>query len=274
MTEIIDLENVDGGPSSGPVVAFTASRARIANPHPDVIERTRNHVVIVGTSGSGHHMVDFDRFPVEVGTAVNVQPGQVHRFDPDADFEAVAVVIHPDCCPTGLVGPADHGPPATLGPATAIVTALATDLLRLSENGRTADPLVVTTARLLLRHVAVAATVPLPGEPSGSADLVRAFRAELERSHATTRSAAHYASEIGTSTKTLSRATATHHGRSPKEMIDARVALEAKRLLVDTNEPIAVIGGRLGFTEATNFTKFFIRITGLSPHDFRQLPPG
>ncbi len=46
--------------------------------------------------------------------------------------------------------------------------------------------------------------------------------------------------------------------------------LEAKRLLVHTEMPISAIAQRLGFDEATNFTKFFRSIEGCTPGDFRR----
>ena len=47
------------------------------------------------------------------------------------------------------------------------------------------------------------------------------------------------------------------------------MALEAKRLLAYTDEPVAEIGYRLGFPEPTNFGRFFAREVGLSPGSFR-----
>lgn len=58
-------------------------------------------------------------------------------------------------------------------------------------------------------------------------------------------------------------------GSTAKTLIDARVALEAKRLLAHSDLPVAAIGHRLGFTEPTNFGKFFTRQTGDSPGTFR-----
>jgi AraC-like DNA-binding protein len=63
-----------------------------------------------------------------------------------------------------------------------------------------------------------------------------------------------------------------HHsgaGVGAKGCIDNRVLLEAKRLLVHTDLPAGAIGQRLGFPEATVFTKFFRRHTGLTPTGFR-----
>jgi AraC-like DNA-binding protein len=58
-------------------------------------------------------------------------------------------------------------------------------------------------------------------------------------------------------------------GRSAKQYVDARVTLEAKRLLAHTTLPVAVVGRRLGFAEATNFGKFFRREAGVTPGSFR-----
>lgn len=53
-------------------------------------------------------------------------------------------------------------------------------------------------------------------------------------------------------------------------MIDRRVALEAKRLLVHTDASSVAIGEQLGFTEPTNFLKFFRSRVGKTPEAFRR----
>ncbi|MNL40944.1 DNA-binding transcriptional regulator AraC [compost metagenome] len=53
-------------------------------------------------------------------------------------------------------------------------------------------------------------------------------------------------------------------------MIDQRVMLEAKRLLVHTHESIKEIGFALGFEEPTNFVKYFRKHSGLTPVAFRD----
>jgi AraC-like DNA-binding protein len=54
-------------------------------------------------------------------------------------------------------------------------------------------------------------------------------------------------------------------GVAAKEYIDRRVLLEAKRLLVHGDQPAAKIAARLGFSSATNFSKFFRQRAGTSP---------
>lgn len=77
------------------------------------------------------------------------------------------------------------------------------------------------------------------------------------------------ARRLGYSESTLSRACLAAEGRSAKEVIDRRVALEASRQLVHSQASVAEIGHPQGFSEATHFVKFFARMTGLPPQAFR-----
>src|SRR5271170_8023871 len=63
-------------------------------------------------------------------------------------------------------------------------------------------------------------------------------------------------------------------GVAAKEYIDRRVLLEAKRLLAHGDQPAAKIAARLGFSSATNFSKFFRQRAGTSPLAFRHAVRG
>ena len=72
------------------------------------------------------------------------------------------------------------------------------------------------------------------------------------------------------SLKTLTRACQAATGHTAKELIDARVTLEAKRLLAHTDLPAATVGHRLGFAAPTGINKFFARQTRQTPGAFRR----
>ncbi|MGX9882978.1 helix-turn-helix domain-containing protein [Streptomyces sp. NPDC002276] len=55
---------------------------------------------------------------------------------------------------------------------------------------------------------------------------------------------------------------------------DARVLLEAKRLLVHTDATAADISRTLGFAEPTDFAKFFRKRDGRTPLEFRAMARG
>jgi AraC-like DNA-binding protein len=100
------------------------------------------------------------------------------------------------------------------------------------------------------------------------------FRDAVETRFASTRRLEDYARTLGYSTRTLSRASMDAGGVGAKEYIDRRVLLEAKRLLAHGDQPAAKIAIRLGFSSATNFSKFFRQRTGMTPLAFRQAVRG
>ena len=95
------------------------------------------------------------------------------------------------------------------------------------------------------------------------------FRRQLEEQHARSRRVEDYAAGLGCSVRTLTRASLAITGRTAKQVVDDRVALQARRLLACTPMSVAEVGRHLGFPEPTNFGRFFLRETGLTPGDFR-----
>jgi len=59
-------------------------------------------------------------------------------------------------------------------------------------------------------------------------------------------------------------------GMTAKAFIAAPINLEAKRLLAHTDLLVAIIAEKLGFEEATNFSKFFKREVACTPAQFRR----
>lgn len=96
------------------------------------------------------------------------------------------------------------------------------------------------------------------------------FKDLLSAQFKTNKSVSAYASQMNVSEKRLYNATTTTMGKTPKSIIDEKVMLEAKRLLVHTNLSIKEIGYDLGFEEPTNFIKYFRRHTGKTPIEFRE----
>ena len=71
------------------------------------------------------------------------------------------------------------------------------------------------------------------------------------------------------SAKRLTRAALMVTDRNAKTVLTNRIMLEATRLLAHSVLPVADVSDRLGFSEATNFVKFFRRESGLTPSAFR-----
>ncbi len=228
------------------------------------------HVFIFCTSGSGHHMVDFEDHELSPGTALWVRPGQVQRWSPGADFDADVVVFESSSVPDlplfeqllGATVIADVGDDASrLG---AQIDWMAADLED-SGDESTAAAAVSVVMRVFARHAA----------PAGALDdtprrrLASAFIDSIDDS-VHERSVTWHANRIGASTRSLARATADALGQRPKDVIDARVILEAQRRLAWSSDDVATIARALGFSDSSNFTKYFRARTDHAPSAFRE----
>ena len=78
-----------------------------------------------------------------------------------------------------------------------------------------------------------------------------------------------YADKMCITTKHLARVLRETGNKSPNEIIDERVVLEAKALLKSTNMTIQQISDELNFPQQSFFGKFFKRIVGVSPKEYK-----
>ena len=92
-------------------------------------------------------------------------------------------------------------------------------------------------------------------------DYTLLFRDLLETNYTKLKSVNDYAKIICISEKRLGQATSKVLGKTPKEIINDRILLEAKRLLVHTNLSIKEIGQDLGFEDPAYFVRYFKKNT-------------
>ena len=78
-----------------------------------------------------------------------------------------------------------------------------------------------------------------------------------------------YAGKLCITSKHLSRVLREAGSKSPSDLIDEHVAFEAKALLKSTNMTIQQISDELNFPSQSFFGKYFKRITGMSPKDYK-----
>lgn len=84
-------------------------------------------------------------------------------------------------------------------------------------------------------------------------------------------SVSEYADKLNISPVYLSECVKKTTGKSPREVISIHKLVHAKSLLQQADLPIADISEATGFSEVTNFTKFFKKNTGMTPIKFRKL---
>jgi AraC family transcriptional activator of pobA len=105
---------------------------------------------------------------------------------------------------------------------------------------------------------------------SANLDYLILFKDILEENFRKEKSVKKYASELSISEKQLHKATTKLLDKTPKQIIDERILLEAKRLLVHANQSIKEVAYELGYEEPTNFIKYFRKHTHFTPSEFRE----
>ncbi|MBN8789814.1 MAG: helix-turn-helix domain-containing protein, partial [Terrimonas sp.] len=83
-------------------------------------------------------------------------------------------------------------------------------------------------------------------------------------------SVAEYARLLYISSRSLSDLTQQQLNKTPSQMIQERIILEAQRLLLYSSFNINQVGYRLGFDDASYFVKYFKKYTGVSPSEFKK----
>ncbi|MCC9063724.1 AraC family transcriptional regulator [Flavobacterium piscisymbiosum] len=105
---------------------------------------------------------------------------------------------------------------------------------------------------------------------SAHLEILMKFKDLIEKKFKEQKPVIYYTDLLHVSNKVLSRVSQGIIGRTPKQMLDDRILLEAKRLLVNSLDAGKVIGYELGFKEPTNFIKYFRLRTGMTPIEFRS----
>lgn len=91
----------------------------------------------------------------------------------------------------------------------------------------------------------------------------------LENHYTTERSVKFYADKLSLSPKRLNQILKQKLGKTINQILQERLLIEAKHLLFIGEESIQGIAYKLGFRDASYFSRFFKKLTALSPEEFK-----
>ncbi len=143
------------------------------------------------------------------------------------------------------------------------------DEFRRPDSSSSALPTLLAAALVSLIAAHAGTESPMRGRRSDYAVMQR-FRALVETNLAAHWSVPRYASSLGLTESALNRLCRRQLGSSALEVVQQRLALEARRRLIYIAAPVARIGAELGFRDPAYFCRFFRRHTGQSPRDYRK----
>ncbi|WP_282354818.1 AraC family transcriptional regulator [Pontibacterium granulatum] len=271
-------------------MSFSDLKKKVPDERLTLPERVELYLLLMVTSGDMIHTLDFVDYTLPQGSLVVVRPGQVQQWHPTPEVEAQIVLVDPTALPFDaavshtreleLLTLFDWQPQTQLGDE--LRTNLEQIIGRLESDiaGFDGSELEIS----LIRHELLALLFRLA---CFQHDLVQSqtkrtvgyekykmFIELLEQHYRVEHALQFYAKRLGYATSTLSRACLEIEGYSAKVVIDHRIALEGKRMLAHSGASVAEIAHYLGFSEATNFIKFFKRNVNLTPTEFRSTRSG
>ena len=274
-------------PTPGPAIELTGLRDIIRRGGPrEFLSTQRLGFELLYLVESGHtvHQVDFVPHDLGPGDALWVRTGQVHRWGDISDLTGRVALFPPHAIPPevqealaelGSAGSVGRAAAWTAGQLGAAGATQAWRALHADDSG-VGSPLVRSRLReaalsaVLLRLASASPGVSgtTAGAASDRSRVFSWFTAEVEARFRSQHLVSDYARRLGWSSKTLGRA-AAEHGTTPKRVIDDRIVLEAKRLLVHTTRSVAEIAADVGFDDPSNFSAFFRHRTSETPGVFR-----
>ncbi len=225
--------------------------------------------VLYLTAGRAEMMLDGDSHVLLPESVAVVPAGVVHGYTFSTDVRGIVVTLmERDLEGLGLPRPG----------ATVVRQGCAEIAMTLGRLAAEADRPgpghdVAMRAHLSLLVVALLRAAPErtgADAPARTAQLVAAFRDQVEQRFRQTRRVADYAGAVGVSHTHLNRLCRQVLGRSALAVIEERIALEARRLLLFSTLSIKQIGAELGYEDPGYFSRFITRMFGMAPAALRE----
>lgn len=242
-------------------------------------------------SGKGKHYVDFNEYEVSDNTIFFIAKNQVHAFDDQSNYEGYAIHFSesfivqkendidfflkcsifnnpyqiPSCCVGSeneqqleeyiLQMQKEIQEPKKFGQEELLRLYLKAFLIQVQRRKYELEQLNQNVAPFLVDEK--------------RAQLIN-FVNLVEENYTKGLSAATYARMLFVSPRTLSNLTLHQLNKKPSQIIQERIVLEAKRLLLYSDLNVNQIADELGFEDSSYFTKYFKKHTSQSPSSFRK----
>ncbi|MGV3573943.1 MAG: helix-turn-helix domain-containing protein [Devosia sp.] len=226
------------------------------------------------TGGWAGVTLDDGKFDIRRQGVVVVPALTVHGFAFSDDVEGIVVTLmERDLLGLGLDLP---GPMVLEGQAFEVGEALDRLIAEADRPGASHE----AAMRALLTLLLVALTrAQREGRPQGEvADRAllhaKAFRTLVDHQFRQSRKIGDYAGQLGISQTHLNRVSREVLGASALEVIERRIALEARRMLLFSSLSIKEIGAELGYEDPAYFSRVLTRVLGMSPAVFRKEAQG
>lgn len=256
--------------------------------HHSRIEKAHKHnfyAVFLFTKGSGIHEIDFKKYEVKPGAVFFLYPGQTHAWELSKDTEGYLFFHSEDFYEMAYIANSIKDYPFFESNNTEKCIYLndnqqeniAATFVKLYQenlnNEWKKNQLIlsyITQIYIQLnRYIEIHSEVNFE-EIRHYQKLFSQFEKLVDTNFRTEKSASQYAALLHITQKHLNRIVQSITNKTTTDIITNRVILEAKRLLLYTDNTLTDIALSLGYTDNTYFSKLFKKTTGITASTFRN----
>lgn len=241
------------------------------------------HLVLF-TSGSGTHSIDFNHFEVKPMHLYFMVPGQVHTWEFTEETDGYVVNFSRDFFQSFLLRPdflntfsffSGMVQDGVIQLSEALGLEIAGFLEKLFDQVNERKILQKDLLSVMLLYVFMRIEQEVsPQEkrkiPVYNYTILKNFQGLIEKHYAKMRLPKDYADLLYITPNHLNALCKENLGMQAGEVIRNRILLEAKRMLVSQGMSISEISYELSFNDNSYFTKFFKKLTGSTPEEFRR----
>jgi AraC family transcriptional activator of pobA len=245
---------------------------RKTNPH-----KHNNYFEIIYLSeGSGYHYIDSRKYEVDPPVMYFIRKEQVHFWELDTEPDGFAVIIKKSFIERSLDDE-----------LKSLFTKISRQSsLRVKDNASIHKLLEILTEenktegensfhitegllKALLAKVLEVAK-PVINKAEMKSDLYQSFLSLLSAAPAVKNTVHYYAGQLNTSPQNLNAACRKGSSQAAADVLEEFIISEAKRQLHYTTSTVSQIAFSMDFKDASHFVKYFKRLTGQTPQNFRQ----
>ncbi|MBL7913672.1 MAG: helix-turn-helix domain-containing protein [Bacteroidia bacterium] len=235
--------------------------------------------------GSGVHEIDFIETEIKPLSVHVVCPGQVHYLRRSPDSAGIVIIFTKDFyfLPQQMNPVVDEFPfltgigNTTIEPGEVVFNSLLeiVQLMKKELNGEGVDSSQIlrnylSIILLQLKRAYSVSTDVISDSRSKNYQVFEQFRKLLDVNYITVRLVKQYADMLHVSPENLNALSKQVAGKTASALIDERVILEAKRLLLFSENSVKEVAYFLEFNDPSYFNKYFKKITGLTPESYRK----
>jgi AraC family transcriptional regulator, transcriptional activator of pobA len=242
------------------------------------------YIIIYFTVGFGHIIIDFIEYPIEPGSIFFMSPGQVHSYELIPGSDGTILFFSGELLDgyysqkrlsvfSFLKENALHLQIEKYSEVEQSIKFILSGMIKEKQNSRIEstelikdylDILIIKLLRLL----------PEENQSTTAKGInwqLREFEKLIDKHFLEHHPPAFYADKIHITTKYLNQLCKKYLVKTTTQIIHERLALEAKRLLTHEHLNSNQVANRLNFEDHSYFTRFFKKVTGSTPGQFKKM---